>query len=37
VNVLLADGSTRFVRDSITLATWQALGTMDGGEVVANF
>jgi len=37
VNALLADGSTRFVRDSITLATWQALGTMDGGEVLGNF
>ena len=37
VNVLLADGSTRFVRNSIDLATWQALGTMDGGEVVGNF
>jgi len=37
VNVLWADGSTRFVRDSVNLATWKALGTMDGGEVVANF
>jgi prepilin-type processing-associated H-X9-DG protein len=37
VNVLLADGSIRFVRDSIALAAWQALGTMDGGEVVPNF
>jgi prepilin-type processing-associated H-X9-DG protein len=37
VNVLFADGSVRFVRDSIGLATWQALGTMDGGEVVPNY
>jgi prepilin-type N-terminal cleavage/methylation domain-containing protein/prepilin-type processing-associated H-X9-DG protein len=37
VNVLLADGSGRFVRNSITLATWQALGTMDGGEVISDF
>jgi prepilin-type N-terminal cleavage/methylation domain-containing protein/prepilin-type processing-associated H-X9-DG protein len=37
VNALLADGSTRFVRDSVSLAAWQALGTMDGGEVVSNF
>ena len=37
VNVLLGDGSCRFVRNSIGLATWRALGTMDGGEVVANY
>src|SRR5262245_35938002 len=37
VNVLLADRSVRFVRNSITLATWQALGTMNGGEVLQNF
>src|SRR5262245_46497448 len=33
VNLLLADGSVRFVRDGITLATWRALGTRNGGEV----
>jgi prepilin-type N-terminal cleavage/methylation domain-containing protein/prepilin-type processing-associated H-X9-DG protein len=37
VNVGLCDGSVRFVSNSITQATWQALGTMDGGEVVSNF
>jgi prepilin-type N-terminal cleavage/methylation domain-containing protein/prepilin-type processing-associated H-X9-DG protein len=37
VNVLLADGSVRFVQNSITLATWRALGTMDGGEVVGPY
>ena len=37
VNVALCDGSIRFVRDTIVLATWQALGTMDGGEVLANY
>jgi prepilin-type N-terminal cleavage/methylation domain-containing protein/prepilin-type processing-associated H-X9-DG protein len=37
VNVSLCDGSVRFIRDSISLATWQAMGTMDGGEVVGNF
>lgn len=36
VNVLLADGSVRFVRDSIALPTWQAMGTRAGGEVVDN-
>ncbi|HKB03002.1 MAG TPA: DUF1559 domain-containing protein [Gemmataceae bacterium] len=36
VNLLLGDGSVRFVRDSIQLATWRAMATRDGGEVVAN-
>jgi len=29
VNVLLGDGSVRFIRNSIDLATWRALGTMN--------
>jgi prepilin-type N-terminal cleavage/methylation domain-containing protein/prepilin-type processing-associated H-X9-DG protein len=37
VNVLFADGSVHFVQDSIAVATWRALGTMNGGEVVADF
>jgi prepilin-type processing-associated H-X9-DG protein len=37
VNVLLADGSVRFVEDSISLATWRALGTIGGGEVTGDF
>ncbi|WP_425615295.1 DUF1559 domain-containing protein [Anatilimnocola sp. NA78] len=37
VNTVLCDGSVRFVTDSIILSTWQALGTMDGGEVVPSF
>jgi prepilin-type N-terminal cleavage/methylation domain-containing protein/prepilin-type processing-associated H-X9-DG protein len=36
VNLLLGDGSVRFVRDSIQLATWRAMATRDGGEVVGN-
>ena len=36
VNAALADGSVRFVRNSITLTTWQAMGTSRGGEVFAN-
>ena len=36
LNLLLCDGSVRFVRDAIDLPTWQALGTRDGGEVLAG-
>jgi prepilin-type processing-associated H-X9-DG protein len=36
VNVLLADGSVRFVKDSIDQATWWALGTRANGEVVSS-
>jgi prepilin-type processing-associated H-X9-DG protein len=36
VNVGMADGSVRFVRDSIPFDTWRAMGTRGGGEVVAN-
>jgi prepilin-type N-terminal cleavage/methylation domain-containing protein/prepilin-type processing-associated H-X9-DG protein len=34
VNCLMGDGSVRFVRDSVDLTTWRAMGTMNGGEVV---
>jgi len=37
VNVLLGDGSVRFVSNTISSTTWRALGTMNGGEVIANF
>lgn len=37
VNVMLADGAVRFVTASISLVTWQALGTMQGGEPVGVY
>jgi prepilin-type N-terminal cleavage/methylation domain-containing protein/prepilin-type processing-associated H-X9-DG protein len=36
VNVLLADGSVRFITNSISLSTWRALGTRNGGEVLGS-
>jgi prepilin-type N-terminal cleavage/methylation domain-containing protein/prepilin-type processing-associated H-X9-DG protein len=36
VNVLLADGSVRFVKDSIPLAQWQALSTRADGEAASG-
>jgi prepilin-type N-terminal cleavage/methylation domain-containing protein/prepilin-type processing-associated H-X9-DG protein len=33
VNASLCDGSVRFFSNSMALGVWQALGTMDGGEV----
>jgi prepilin-type N-terminal cleavage/methylation domain-containing protein/prepilin-type processing-associated H-X9-DG protein len=35
VNVGFADGSVRFIKDSISLPTWWALGSRNGGEVVS--
>jgi prepilin-type processing-associated H-X9-DG protein len=37
VNVVFGDGSVRFVRDSIDIPTWRAMGSRDGGEVLGNF
>ena len=36
VNLLLGDGSCRFVADSITTDTWQALSTPAENEIVTN-
>ena len=35
VNVLMGDGSVRFVKDSINQSTWWAMGTRAGGEVIS--
>ena len=37
VQVLLMDGSARVVRNGIELATWRALGTRAGGEVISDY
>ncbi|GAB4135508.1 MAG: DUF1559 domain-containing protein [Planctomycetaceae bacterium] len=37
VNVSMADGSVRFVSESINLSVWRALSTRSGGEVVGEF
>ena len=33
VNAVLCDASVRFVSDTIALDVWQAMGSMNGGEV----
>jgi len=35
-NVLMADGSVKFVKDSINMQTWFALGTKNNGEVISS-
>jgi len=36
VNVLMADGSSRFIKDSVSPQTWMALGTKANGEVITS-
>jgi prepilin-type N-terminal cleavage/methylation domain-containing protein/prepilin-type processing-associated H-X9-DG protein len=36
VNVLLCDGSVHFIHTTIDLATWRALGTRNGGEILGS-
>jgi prepilin-type N-terminal cleavage/methylation domain-containing protein/prepilin-type processing-associated H-X9-DG protein len=35
VNVLFADGSARFVKNTVSPVVWRALGTIAGGEVLS--
>jgi prepilin-type processing-associated H-X9-DG protein len=35
VNSLMADGHVRFIKDTINVTVWQALGTCSGGEVIS--
>jgi prepilin-type N-terminal cleavage/methylation domain-containing protein/prepilin-type processing-associated H-X9-DG protein len=36
VNVLFGDGSVRFIGDTIDLAVWRGMGTINGGEVIPD-
>ncbi|HSQ58238.1 MAG TPA: DUF1559 domain-containing protein, partial [Gemmata sp.] len=36
LNVLLCDGSVKFVTNSISLPTWRALGTRNGGDLLGS-
>lgn len=36
VNIAMADGSVRFVRDTVSPSTWWALGTRAGGEAISS-
>ncbi|MFO0954111.1 MAG: DUF1559 domain-containing protein [Isosphaeraceae bacterium] len=35
VNVLFCDGHVQFVKDTVSLASWRALSTRNGGEVIS--
>ncbi len=37
VHLQMADGAVRFASNNIDLAVWQALGSRNGGEVIADF
>jgi prepilin-type N-terminal cleavage/methylation domain-containing protein/prepilin-type processing-associated H-X9-DG protein len=36
VNVLMGDGSVKFIKNSINQQTWWALGSIGGGEVISS-
>jgi prepilin-type processing-associated H-X9-DG protein len=36
VNVVMADGATRFATNSVSSGVWRAIGTRNGGEVVGS-
>jgi prepilin-type processing-associated H-X9-DG protein len=37
VNLLLGDGSVRFVSNTVRPETWRAIATRNGGEVTSDF
>jgi prepilin-type N-terminal cleavage/methylation domain-containing protein/prepilin-type processing-associated H-X9-DG protein len=36
INVLMGDGSVRFVKDTVNMPTWLGLNTIQGGEVIGG-
>ncbi|MBM3983339.1 MAG: DUF1559 domain-containing protein [Planctomycetes bacterium] len=36
VNVLMCDGGVRFISNSVSMGTWRALGTRNGGDLPGN-
>ena len=36
VNVCMADGSVKFVKASVAIAAWRAIGTRNGQEVLSS-
>ncbi|AMV37960.1 DUF1559 domain-containing protein [Planctomyces sp. SH-PL62] len=36
VNAVLADGSVRFIKDSVNIESWRALSTTQGGEIISS-
>jgi prepilin-type N-terminal cleavage/methylation domain-containing protein/prepilin-type processing-associated H-X9-DG protein len=36
VNVLMTDGSVKFIKDSVNQTVWWGLGTIGGGEVISS-
>jgi len=36
VNMTMADGSVRFIKDGVNQMLWWALGTRDGGEIIGS-
>ena len=36
INIMLGDGSVRFIKDTVALSVWRALSTRNGGEVVSG-
>lgn len=37
IQLLLNDGSVRFISENVDLGTWRAVGSIDGGEIVGEF
>ncbi|MHC5542811.1 DUF1559 family PulG-like putative transporter, partial [Singulisphaera rosea] len=37
VNLLLGDGSVKFIKNTINVQTWRAVGTKAGGEVIGDY